>query len=188
MLGGMMGPKAPPAAIVAQENARSYPAFVISLMAIMPMPAAQAAADPDIAAMMTQATIAAFDNPPQRCPRHTRPNPKRLRLMPPTLIKFPIKRKNGIDISVMPETWANIRCGTKKRRAASPPAKRNVATEAKPIVTAVVTPKSISTRTAAKMANITMSGNPYRGKNENRRQCTRPTQEKSPAARVREAF
>ena len=93
-------------------------------MAIMPMPAAQAAADPDIAAMMTQAAMAALESPPQRCPRQTRPKPKRLRLMPPTLMRLPIKRKNGIDISVMPETCANMRCGTRKSRAMSPPAMR----------------------------------------------------------------
>lgn len=60
-------------------------------------------------------------------------------------------------MSVMPETWANIRCGTRKSREMSPPAKRNVAMEAKPIVTAVVTPINISTNTAEKMRNIVMS-------------------------------
>lgn len=61
---------------------------------------------------------------------------------------------------VMPETCANIRCGTRKSRAMSPPASKNVAAEAKPIVTAVVTPKSIRTSTEAKMTNITMTKPP----------------------------
>ena len=61
---------------------------------------------------------------------------------------------------VMPETCANIRCGTRKSRAMSPPASKNVAAEAKPIVTAVVTPKSIRTSTEAKMTNITMTQPP----------------------------
>ena len=71
-----------------------------------------------------------------------------------------MRRKNGIDMRVMPETCANMRCGTRKSRAMSPPASKNVAAEAKPIVTAVVTPKSIRTSTEAKMTNITMTQPP----------------------------
>ena len=104
----------------------------------MPMPAAQAAAEPDMAAMTMLAAIAALERPPQRCPRHTRPKPKRLFEIPPTDMRFPIRRKNGMDMSVIHETWANIRCGTRKSRETSPPAKRKVAIEANPIVTAVV--------------------------------------------------
>lgn len=66
MLGGMMGPSAPPAAIVAQEKDRLYPARVISAMAIKPIPAAHAAADPDMAAITMLAAMAAFESPPQR--------------------------------------------------------------------------------------------------------------------------
>ncbi len=43
-------------------------------MAIMPMPAAQAAADSDIATITMLAAMAALESPPQRCPKHTRPN------------------------------------------------------------------------------------------------------------------
>ena len=125
-------------------------------MAIMPMPAAQAAAEPLMAAMMTHATMAAFERPPQRWPRQTRPKPKSDLLTPPTVIRFPMRRKNGIDMSVIPETCENIRWGTRKRRAGSPPAKRKVAIDANPMVTAVLTPRSISTSTAAKMTNISM--------------------------------
>ena len=78
-------------------------------MAIMPMPAAQAAAEPDIAAITMQATMAALDKPPALCPKQTRPKPKRLFEMPPTLMRLPMSKKNGIDIKVMPETWENMR-------------------------------------------------------------------------------
>ena len=122
----------------------------------MPMPAAQAAAEPDIAAMMMLAAMAAFESPPQRCPRHTRPKPKRSREIPPTLMRLPMRRKNGIDISVMPETCANILCGTRKSREKSPPAQRKVAMEANAIVTAVVTPMNMSRSTATNMTSIVM--------------------------------
>ena len=48
MLGGMMGPRPPDAAIVAQEKDCSYPVLRISEIAIMPIPAATAAAEPDL--------------------------------------------------------------------------------------------------------------------------------------------
>ena len=75
-------------------------------MAIMPIPAAQAAAEPDMAAMTMQATMAALASPPERWPMQTRPKPKRLLLTPPTVMRFPMRRKKGIDMSVIPETCA----------------------------------------------------------------------------------
>ena len=93
-------------------------------MAIMPIPAAQAAAEPDMAAMTMQATMAALASPPERWPMQTRPKPKRLLLTPPTVMRFPMRRKKGIDMSVIPETCAYMRWATRKSRAGSPPAQR----------------------------------------------------------------
>ena len=77
-------------------------------MAIIPMPAATAAAEPDMADMSMQDTIAALDRPPQRCPRHALAKPNRSCEMPPAFIRLPISRKNGIDISEMPLTWLSM--------------------------------------------------------------------------------
>ena len=122
----------------------------------MPIPAAHAAADPDIAAITIQATIAALDKPQALWPKQTLPKPNKLWEMPPTLMRLPINKKKGMDIRVMPETCENMRWGTRKSRDMSPPAIKKVAMEAKPIVTAVVTPKSKSNNTPAKIANITI--------------------------------
>ena len=85
-------------------EARNEAAAVSDLLTI-----GESGEGPDIAAITMQATMAAFDRPPALCPRHTRPKPKRLCEIPPTLMRLPIRRKNGIDIKVMPETWEYIR-------------------------------------------------------------------------------
>ena len=124
-------------------------------MAIMPMPAAQAAADPDIAAMTMLAAMAALERPPIDARAHA---PKAEKAFRNSAHRHEIphekKERNGHERDARNLGEHALRHEKKPRDVAARKKKRRDG--AKPIVTAVVTPINISTNTAEKMRNIVM--------------------------------
>ena len=69
MLGGMIGPREPAAAITAPEKPPPYPSFFIAGINIAPNDAIEAAEDPQIAAKKAPAATPAIANPPLNLPK-----------------------------------------------------------------------------------------------------------------------
>ena len=96
ILGGIIGPNAPPAAAAAVENSLLYPARIICGIMMPPMQATVAGPEPDMAAKNMLAIIVTIASPPGLS--FTRLIQKLISLwdIPPSIINSPERMKNGI--------------------------------------------------------------------------------------------
>ena len=94
--GGINIPKVPPAARVPVLRAPEYPNRLSSGSATLPIVAAVASDDPQIAPNPAQAPIAAIATPPFLWPRQAPVNLKSASLIPALPAKFPINKNSGM--------------------------------------------------------------------------------------------
>src|SRR6476619_4500776 len=98
--GGMMTASTADTAVMAMENERSYPSLVWASMKILDWLAASAVEEPEMPAKNTDSTTVICASDPGQCPTIERDNATRRSVMPPMLIRFAVKRKNGTASSM----------------------------------------------------------------------------------------
>jgi hypothetical protein len=99
MLGGIITPKHPLAAINAAEKFLEYPLSTIAGNIIDPTATTVAGADPDIAPKKAHVTMVTIANPPVTCPTKLSATLTSLWDNPPPTINAPDSMKKGIAIS-----------------------------------------------------------------------------------------
>ena len=112
MLGGMIGPIAPAAAIRAVAKSMSYPFLFIAGIMMEPTAAVSAVDDPETPAKIIEAITEIIPRLPLINPKQALEKSTILREIPPLSINSPASINNGIAMIGQESRAVNIRCGT----------------------------------------------------------------------------
>ena len=95
-----MGLKVAEAAVTAQENAGSYPFFLISAISILPRPEASADAEPDIPANIKEAKTFTCASPPRKRPTMPSVKSNIFSVILPLFITLAVNKNRGTAIKI----------------------------------------------------------------------------------------
>jgi hypothetical protein len=151
MEGGMMTPNVPLAAQMAAAKSAGYFFLIMDGAMMPPMAATVAGLEPLMAPKNAEATTVMSPRPPRRDPTRVEARRTSRREMPPCSMIPPASMKKGMAMKGKESTAVNIRCpmtmGLVGRLVTSMPAM-----EAKPMHTAMGTPRQSSTKSVRNIA------------------------------------